>query len=63
MFYGVVIRTGKIYQNAHVVYLVALKTMEWTVSGLLECDCVTWAHVFHRFEGMQCLYLEGLVSN
>jgi hypothetical protein len=35
MFYGMVIRTGKIYQYSHDVYIVALKTMECKVSGLL----------------------------
>jgi hypothetical protein len=62
MFYGMVIRTGKIYQYSHVVYLVALKTMECKVSGLLGCDGVTWGHVFHRFEGKQCLHPEELQS-
>jgi hypothetical protein len=60
--YGMVIRTGKIYQYSHVVYLVALKTMECKVSGLLRCGGVTWVHVFHRFEGKQCLHPEGLHS-
>jgi len=57
-----VIRTGKIYQYSHVVYLVVLKAMECKVSGLLECDDVTWIQVFHRFEEKQCLHPEGLQS-
>lgn len=36
--------------------------MECKVSGLLGCDVVTWVHVFHRFEGKQCLHPEGLQS-
>jgi len=35
-----VIRTGKIYQYSHDVYIVALKTMEFKVSGLLGCGGV-----------------------
>jgi len=57
-----VIRTGKIYQYSHVVYLGALKAMECKVSGLLGCDGVTWVQVSHRFEGKQCLHPEGLQS-
>jgi len=49
------------HQYSHVVYVV-LKPMECKVSGLLECDDVTWVEVFSRFEEKQCLHPEGLQS-
>ena len=58
LFYGMMIRTGEIYQYANVVYLVALKTLECKVLGLLGCDGVTWVHAVHLFEGTYCLHLE-----